>query len=71
MRKLANPTLLDPLLYLRVLLEGEGEHSELVVQAAARHRVATGRVGAAHHPGGRQRQSVLFVGRKRILIQQP
>ena len=53
--------------YLGVLLEGEREHGELVVQAAACHRVPAGRVGAAHDPGGGQCQRVLLVGRERVL----
>jgi hypothetical protein len=50
-----------------VVLQGEGEYGELVIQAAARHRLPAGRVGAAHHPSGGQGQSVLLVSRVGVL----
>jgi hypothetical protein len=50
-----------------VVLQREGEDGELVVQAAARHRLPAGRVGAAHHPRGGQRQRVLLVSRVGVL----
>ena len=39
----------------------------LVVEAAARHGRAAGRVCAAHDPGGGKRQRVLLVGGEGVL----
>ena len=55
---------------LTVVLHGEREHGQLVVQATAGHRRAAGRVGAAHHPGRRQGQRVLLVGGEGVPHQQ-
>ena len=48
-------------LYLGVLLHGEGEHGELVVQPPAGDGGSGGGVGAAHDPGGGEAQGVLLV----------
>ena len=52
---------------LAVLLHGEWEHCQLVVQSTTGHSRATGRVGAPHHPGGGQCQGMLFVGGESVL----
>ena len=67
MKNVNNVNILWDPVYLGVLLESEREHSELVIQASARHRVTAGRVGTAHDPGGGQRQRVLLVRGERVL----
>ena len=48
-------------LYLGVLLHGEGEHGELVVQPPAGDGGSGGGVGASHDPGGGEAQGVLLL----------
>ena len=55
---------------LGVVLHGEREHGQLVVQTTAGHSGAAGRVGAAHDPGGGQGEGVLLVGGEGVPHQQ-
>ena len=55
-------------LYLGVLLHGEGEHGELVVQPPAGDGGSGGGVSAAHDPGGGEAQGVLLVNIIRFYI---